>query len=48
MNIGATLGHIRDTRTMHRQEKRLVTGKEEILIIPVPLITLQKNHIKFA
>jgi hypothetical protein len=26
-NIGATLGHIRDTRTMPRQQKHLVTGK---------------------
>ena len=46
-NIGATLGHIRDTRTMRRQEKHLVTGKKEILIILVPLITIQKNHTKF-
>ena len=26
-NIGATFGHIRDTRTMPRQQKHLVTGK---------------------
>jgi hypothetical protein len=32
---------------MDRQEKRLETGKEEIIIILDPLITLQKN-IKFA
>jgi hypothetical protein len=46
-NIGATLGHIRDTRTMRRQEKHLVSGKKEILIILVQLITIQKNHTKF-
>ena len=48
MNIGATLGHIRDTRTMPRQEKHLITEKKEIPIILVPLITLQKNHSKIS
>jgi hypothetical protein len=47
-NIGAALGHTRDMRMMARlrQEKHLVTGKKEILIILVLLTTTPKNHTK--
>jgi hypothetical protein len=45
-NIGATLGHIRDTRTMPRQEKHLVTGKKEILIILAAKEVKERGVIK--
>ncbi|MGB6533639.1 MAG: hypothetical protein WBF33_36605 [Candidatus Nitrosopolaris sp.] len=45
-NIGVTLGHIRDTRTMPRQGKHLVTGKKEILIILAAKEVKERGVIK--